>query len=153
MHHCLTASVPQHVAKRFREVDGCWVWDRAGPNGYGMVMVSNKSWLAHRYMKALEVGEAALEGKVCDHLCRNRLCVNPAHIRVVTQQENVLAEGSLAVAKKRADQTHCPQCGGDYTVYTPKWLKGKAVRRCVPCDSQYKKQWAARKNDLLHAER
>ena len=45
------------------------------------------------------------DGLVIDHVCNNRGCVRPDHLRPVTQRENILrGEG---VAAKRARQTHC----------------------------------------------
>lgn len=134
---------------------GCWEWARsARPDGYAMTVFNGKYRLVHRvsalFFHGLDIDDRS---QVVDHICRNRKCCNPSHLRVVTQQENVLADGSLAVAKARADKTHCPKCGGDYTIYQPAWLKGKSVRRCLPCDSAYKAEWAARKeNGSLHAK-
>jgi hypothetical protein len=42
---------------------------------------------AHRFAYELLVGPIP-EGLVIDHLCRNRRCVNPAHLEPVTAEEN-----------------------------------------------------------------
>jgi len=41
-------------------------------------------------------------------VCRVRLCASPEHLRAVTQRENVLAPGSLALAADCAARLTCP---------------------------------------------
>lgn len=72
---------------------GCWDWKlRPGSDGYGIVCLwrNGKSTyvLAHRLSYTLLVGEIP-SGYQIDHLCRNRLCVNPAHLEPVTQGDNL----------------------------------------------------------------
>lgn len=71
-------------------VTGCWDW--AGTHdrlGYARVGVTgSRSVPAHRALYELLV-EPIPDGLVLDHRCRNRGCVNPSHLDVVTQQENV----------------------------------------------------------------
>ena len=45
------------------------------------------------------------QGLVIDHLCRNKSCVNPAHLEAVTNTENVLR--GEAPSAKAARKTHC----------------------------------------------
>src|SRR5215471_9832391 len=69
--------------------NGCWDWD--GPkteNGYGLVHHDWRRLRAHRAMYELLVGPIPAELTI-DHLCRNRRCVNPAHMEPVTRAENV----------------------------------------------------------------
>jgi hypothetical protein len=68
--------------------DGCWVWKGSlHRQGYGMFR-NESSPLAHRYAYLLFRGKVP-EGLVLDHLCRNSKCVNPFHLEIVTQTENI----------------------------------------------------------------
>jgi len=74
------------------EVDnatGCWEWLRyRDKEGYGRFAFGPKNAMAHRAAYVLEIG-AIPEGLDLDHLCRNRGCVNPEHLEIVTRQENI----------------------------------------------------------------
>lgn len=70
--------------------NGCWIWGgKAHPKtGYGKVSHNNKTYLAHRLFYELIKGEIPV-GKVLDHLCRTRICINPEHLEPVSQKENI----------------------------------------------------------------
>jgi len=59
-------------------------------NGYRKLWVGKKSVRAHRWAWELINGKIPTD-KVIDHICRNRACVAIDHLRVVTQQENIMA--------------------------------------------------------------
>lgn len=65
-----------------------WLWIGATQTqGYGSFGYEGKSHLAHRWSYEQLIGPIP-EGMVIDHLCRVRSCVNPAHMEVVTPEEN-----------------------------------------------------------------
>lgn len=69
--------------------DGCWEWGGyIGTHGYGSITYKNERLLVHRLAYETMKGPIPAD-KVIDHLCRNRWCVNPDHLEVVTQRENV----------------------------------------------------------------
>lgn len=79
------------MKNEYYEVDvttGCHVWKRATANGYGRMFHNGRLRPAHRVFWEAVNGSIPT-GKCLDHLCRNRRCVNPAHLEVVTQEENV----------------------------------------------------------------
>ena len=59
-------------------------------NGYSRIRINNKNIQAHRWAWELVNGQIPDEF-VIDHICRNRKCVLPEHLRMVTQQENIMA--------------------------------------------------------------
>lgn len=107
--------------------NGCWQWTGNTGRGYGRISANGRPQQAHRVGYELLVGPIP-EGLTLDHLCRNRGCVNPAHVEPVTHRENVLrGEG---VAANRARQTHCKR-GHPFNDENTCLCAGK--RYCRPC--------------------
>ncbi len=88
--------------------DECWLWTGAtSSDGYGrFAAVGRRLYGAHRIGFLLFAGSIP-EGAVIDHLCRNRRCVNPLHLRAVDRATNV-HENSAALAHLNSLKTHCP---------------------------------------------
>lgn len=64
---------------------GCWEWNGSVHKvGYGTINME----YAHRVIYEREVGPIP-DGYDIDHLCRNKLCVNPAHLEPVPHAVNV----------------------------------------------------------------
>lgn len=76
----------------------CWPWTAArSKNGYGKVGARTYGQgYAHRAMYALTVGVIP-RGLQVNHHCDNRLCINPAHLYLGTQKENM----ADAIRRKR----------------------------------------------------
>lgn len=65
----------------------CWEWNGAkSRNGYG-TFDDNGTVNAHKWAWRWLVGDIP-EGMELDHICRNRLCVRPSHLQVVTHAEH-----------------------------------------------------------------
>lgn len=68
--------------------NGCWLWTAStDKSGYGLLRVAGKTKLAHRYAYELMV-DAIPDGLQIDHICRERKCVNPQHLRLATAKQN-----------------------------------------------------------------
>lgn len=90
----------------------CWLWIGPGRCGthqeYGMVgardgLTPSGTRLPHRIAYELTHGVTVPSEVPLDHLCRNTLCANPAHLEPVTTKENV-RRGKNGVLR-----THCPK--------------------------------------------
>jgi len=68
----------------------CWLWLGTIRNGfgYGVFSLNGKNEPAHRVSYELYKGPIP-DGMFVLHNCDNRVCMNPAHLRLGTQQANM----------------------------------------------------------------
>lgn len=70
--------------------DDCWPWTGATVDGYGQLKRQDgKNIYAHRASVEIDRGRVVPRNRVVMHICDNPLCVNPRHLRVATQKDNV----------------------------------------------------------------
>ena len=132
--------------------DGCWLW--RGPlhrgglgngGGYGRFytkgLTVRREFYAHRIAYELLNGPIPL-GLTIDHLCRNRGCVNPAHMEIVSVAINVLR--GIGPAAQHAIVIHCPK-GHPYDLLNTIW-EGNGWRKCRECRRAYDRK----RNQLPH---
>lgn len=74
---------------------GCWVWtgaksggNKAGKFKYGYIRVSGKTLRVHRVLYEIE-RKVFLDGLQLLHSCDNPLCINPDHLSISSQLENM----------------------------------------------------------------
>lgn len=130
---------------------GCWVWQgETQARGYGRVFLGRKASpkyaMAHRFSYEVFVG-AIGEGLVIDHLCRNKLCVNPEHLQPVSPRVNVLRAPETPAAVNAA-KTHCPR---DHELVPVKGgtASNGARRICLICRRARWRAWDARRKASL----
>jgi hypothetical protein len=83
----LSCETEQRFWAKVEKTDSCWLWTAALSKGYGIFRVQPRTVRAHRLAYELLVGPIP-DGHDLDHLCRNRACVNPAHLEPVLPVAN-----------------------------------------------------------------
>lgn len=134
---------------------GCAPWmARVNQKGYGLFDVTSPKaeWRpgvpklatmrAHRIAWAHFTGDACPSDMQIDHKCRNRRCLNPSHLRVVTNFENQHAS-PYTLASIYLARTHCLQGHAYDDVNTLKRSNGG--RRCRECKRARDRAQYARK--------
>jgi len=111
----------------------CWEWQGyIDIDGYGQFW-NETLCRAHRYAYELMVGPIP-EGLVLDHLCNNKICVNPHHLEATTNRTNTLRADGLP--SRNARKTHCLHGHPFNEVNTYRGEDGG--RRCRTCLRMYR---------------
>jgi len=130
-------SIP--MADRFwtkaTQTETCWLWTGArDAHGYGLFAIAGRNVRAHRVAYELEHG-ASPGDLVVRHICDTPACINPAHLILGTQQDNVAdrnERGRTAKGERTGFKTHPER-------YTPRvgelngrakltWHQAEAIR-------------------------
>ena len=84
----LTEKQIENYWKKVDKTSECWIWTSVKDRyGYGRFPANRKFHGAHRVSYQISFG-AIPSGKVIDHVCHRRDCVNPAHLRTATLKQN-----------------------------------------------------------------
>tara|TARA_B100000029_G_C16807582_1_gene679174 strand:- start:12 stop:488 length:477 start_codon:yes stop_codon:yes gene_type:complete len=89
------------------KTDDCWIWRSIDSNGYGRIWYNNRSYLAHRLSYELHHRFTLTPKQVIRHRCHTPLCVNPHHLCIGTQKQNVddmLQAGREGFTRKITEQ-------------------------------------------------
>jgi hypothetical protein len=138
---------PRFWAK-VNKTETCWLWTGAkdARRGYGSISVNGRSVGVHRVSYEMHKGPIP-DGLEIDHLCRVRSCVNPDHLRAVTQRENTLAGTSFsAINAKRTECVNGHEFTPEntYTYVRSDSATGNLGRLCRTClrinDRRYKER-------------
>ena len=102
----------------------CWLWQGALVTaGYGAVRRGGQVKLAHRVMWEENFGEIPIDMTV-DHICHQRNCVNPTHLRLLSNEEN-------ASLNAQGIATHCKR-GHEFDEANT-YVGRDGRRRCRAC--------------------
>ena len=88
---------------------GCWNWTGYLSDGYGRIYWRKRRYKAHRLFYIWKFKKLPIwkdkSSKELDHTCNNRACVNPGHLKLVSNKVNVL-RGKSPIATN-ASKTIC----------------------------------------------
>lgn len=140
------SGLPYGIRRRILVVRGrCWKWQGYKFAGYGRLRYKGiRTQKAHRVIYQLLVGPLS-DSLTLDHLCRNRDCVNPAHLEPVSLQENL--RRGVGVGSVNKAKTHCRN-GHPYR-YGNTYFYG-ARRCCRICIAANNKAYRERKKAHQH---
>src|SRR6266436_3987369 len=132
----LTERFMEKVEEPFCAHNECWVWkgSKTG-SGYGQIWVDGKHVTAHRISHELFIGPIP-EGHAVDHLCRNRLCVQPDHLQALDHYAN-WSQWNLS-------KTHCIN-GHPYDEQNTYRVRGE--RQCRICRRGAVRRYQARRKE------
>lgn len=78
-----------HAFQLYAQPEGeCIVWTGSTRAGYGRVSTPQGRRQAHRVSYERSVGPVP-EGMEIDHICFNKACIKPQHLRPVTRKQNM----------------------------------------------------------------
>lgn len=89
------ASISERLLSKCEPVTecGCWIWTGAvskAKNGeYGVLNIDNKKHVYAHRLSAKHLGGLEIDGMVVRHVCDNPSCINPNHLTVGTQADNI----------------------------------------------------------------
>ncbi len=113
----LNDSVLERFWEKVDKSDGCWEWNAGLTTGYGGFKLNGKRVLAHR-MSWLITNGSIPSGMNVLHKCGNRKCVNPEHLYIGTQVDNVadaMKAGTHHVPPKGYCHPHLIRKGAEHS--------------------------------------
>lgn len=124
----------QRFWAKVEKTDTCWLWRGAiTSRGYGSFFRGNGLGAVGAHCWAYEslVGEIP-DRLQLDHLCRNRACVNPAHLEPVTARVNRMrGVGPQRTRERFAAMTHCKR--GHPRTPENMFTASNGTHNCRPC--------------------
>jgi hypothetical protein len=131
---------------KVQKTDGCWIWTASKRHkGYGAFCYSKNGVVvqgrAHRFMWEMVYGDIPA-GMFVLHRCDNPACVNPDHLWLGTNQDNV--DDMMRKGRHVSGGTYCKRTDSG------KWKKGKCHWNYRMSDEKISEIRSDRKNGLSY---
>lgn len=88
------SSIEEKLAANSVVEGECWIWiGRRNSSGYGRLNLWDKelkkSYTVYAHREAYRLAKGYItKGEEIHHICKNRLCINPEHLELVSHKEN-----------------------------------------------------------------
>lgn len=98
-------SILERIMPQIEKTSYCWIWQgRVGGTGkYPQISLGGRQTMVHRIIFE-ELIRPLIAGETIDHLCRNRLCVNPKHLEAIPLRDNVKRMHAYRSLQKEIDR-------------------------------------------------
>ena len=138
-----------NVVQRFEDkvvtcpASGCWIWNASDNGSYGCFFLHGRLTSAHRASYRIYKGEIP-KGMSVLHRCDLPVCVNPSHLFLGTQKENIYD----AIFKERAPQIEVgPSCRNGHLRTEENIYLFRGKRMCRECrKNNLRKAYSKRKS-------
>ena len=122
---------------KVNKTDTCWLWTASKTHqGYGYFRLDGRMQKAHRVSYKILKGQIPNKMMIL-HSCHNPSCVNPEHLRIGTNQENMR---DMSNAKRgNAGLTHCKN-GHEFNEINTRYGKQRTCRICDKLRNQNRRK-------------